>query len=117
MNKQKLYKFLKNGVKVAGFLATVLGASYIAIRSQNTDSNELSPEDEADNYPICDCGAEMTDFDGCSWYTCPECGNEIRSNDDGSWTWAYEIFTPGSRELHSDFELADFCRGGDLTED
>ena len=69
------------------------------------------------DYPICNaCGAAMTKFDGCWWYTCPECGNRVRSHDDGSWSWESEIFTTGTKEHHSDFERADFCRGGDLTE-
>ena len=57
-------------------------------------------------YPKCStCGAKMSKFDGVAWYTCPECGNAIRKNSDGTWS------------LKSDFDLADFCRGGDLTED
>ena len=43
-------------------------------------------------YPICDaCGSEMTDFDGCAWYTCPNCGNSVRIID-GCVTWEREIF-------------------------
>ena len=70
------------------------------------------------NYPSCNiCGASMTEFDGCWWYTCPECGNRVRSHEDGSWSWANEIFGTGSKKHNSDYGLADFCRGGDLTED
>lgn len=69
-------------------------------------------------YPICkSCGAKMTEYDGWAWYTCPECGDAVRDNGDGSWTWQNEIFGGGSKHHKSDFELADFCRGGDLTED
>ena len=50
------------------------------------------------------------------WYTCPECGNSVRIID-GITTWYDEIFRPGKKEHYSDFDLADFCRGGDLTED
>jgi len=70
------------------------------------------------DYPICkSCGAKMTEYDGCSWYTCPECGQAIRDNGNGSWTWKDEVFGHGSKRHNSDFDLADFCRGGDLSED
>ena len=66
-------------------------------------------------YPICDfCNIAMTEFDGCWWYTCPKCGNRIKHNDDGSYTSYAEIFTAGSKEFSSDFELANFCHGDDL---
>ena len=32
-------------------------------------------------------------------------------------TWYDEIFGENEKEHYSDFDLADFCRGGDLTED
>ena len=68
-------------------------------------------------YPTCKtCGTKMTEFDGWAGYTCPECGNSVRVID-GKMTWHDEIFRPGKKELRSDFELADFCHGGDLTED
>jgi hypothetical protein len=70
------------------------------------------------NFPTCkSCGTEMTIFDDFWWYRCPECGNRVRSHDDGSWTWEDEIFSSGSKRHRSDFELADFCRGGDLSDD
>jgi predicted RNA-binding Zn-ribbon protein involved in translation (DUF1610 family) len=70
------------------------------------------------DYPICkSCGSKMTEYDGCSWYTCPKCGQAIRDNENGSWTWRDEIFGRESKHHNSDFELADFCRGGDLSED
>ena len=69
-------------------------------------------------YPTCKyCGNKMTEFDGCWWYTCPNCSASVRSHDDGSWTWADEIFGRGKKQHYSDFSLADFCHGGDLTED
>lgn len=70
------------------------------------------------NYPMCkSCGSRMTDYDGCSWYTCTECGQSVRDNGDGSFTWHDEIFAGGNKHHESDFELADFCHGGDLSED
>lgn len=70
-----------------------------------------------DNYPICNlCGAGMTEYDGCSWYTCPECGQAKRDNGDGSWSWKDELFKQGTKEHKLDFGFADFSRGGDLTE-
>lgn len=69
-------------------------------------------------YPICkSCGAKMTEYDGCAWYTCPECGDSVRDNGNGSSTWSNEIFGGGNKQHKSDFELADFCHGGDLMED
>ena len=69
------------------------------------------------NYPTCKtCGAEMTEFDGWAWYTCPVCGDKVRIID-GQTKWYNEMFNQGGKEHCSDFELADFCRGGDLTED
>ena len=68
-------------------------------------------------YPKCkSCGAEMTGFDGWAWYTCPNCGDKVRIID-GDVTWEDEIFQEGAKQHNSDFELADFCHGGDLTED
>ena len=44
------------------------------------------------DYPICKlCGAEMTEFDGWAWYTCPDCGKMVRIID-GTVTWDDEIF-------------------------
>lgn len=69
------------------------------------------------NYPTCDlCGNSMTEFDGWAWYTCPECGNRVRIIDD-SIAWEREVFKKGSKKHNSDFALADFCHGGDLSED
>lgn len=62
------------------------------------------------------CGAEMTEFDGWAWYTCPLCGSRVRVLD-GEEIWGNEIFGKGTKEPVSDFERADFCRGGDLTEE
>ena len=50
-------------------------------------------------YPKCDmCGAKMTEYDGNAWYTCPECGNMVRDNDDGTWSWTRDIF--GKKKGH-----------------
>ena len=59
----------------------------------------------------------MTEFDGWAWYTCPVCGNRVRIID-GAVTWEDEIFGNKSPKTHhSDFELADFSHGGDLSDD
>ena len=59
----------------------------------------------------------MTEFDGCAWYTCPECGDSVRITD-GNEMWHDQIFNNnGKKEFYSDYELADFCRGGELSED
>ena len=68
-------------------------------------------------YPKCKtCGGEMTEFDGWAWYTCPNCGDSVRVVD-GKETWRNEIFGTSIKRNHSDFGLADFCHGEDLTED
>ena len=67
--------------------------------------------------PICKtCGSKMTIFDGWAWYKCPKCGNRVRIID-GKVTWEDEIFGRGTKDNRSDFELANFCHGGDLTEE
>lgn len=49
-------------------------------------------------YPVCDsCGSSMTEFDGCWWYSCPKCGNRVKKNGDGSFTWEQEIFGQSSK--------------------
>lgn len=68
-------------------------------------------------FPTCKaCGSTMTGFDGWAWYTCPDCGNKVRIID-GVVKWYDEIFRTGKKQHYSDYELADFCHGGDLSED
>ena len=62
------------------------------------------------------CGFKMTEFDGWAWYACSNCGDSVRIIDDKE-TWRNEIFKEGRKKNYSDFGLADFCHGGDLTED
>ena len=127
--KDKAKKLLINATKVVGTVAAVAGAAYLDHRSFKEDKDtDKSFPDTSDNeeevyglgegvYPRCrTCGATMTGFDGWAWYTCPECENRVRIID-GKETWYNEIFKSGKKQHHSDFELADFCRGGDLTED
>lgn len=125
--KRKAKEWLVKAGKVAGVAAAVVGTVYLASQSSGGDDEDYTPlpdwngDDEGDDgmndFPICKtCGAKMTEFDGWAWYTCPECGDMVRIID-GTTTWHDEIFKPGTKEHHSDFELADFCHGGDLTED
>lgn len=127
VRKEKAKEWLKTAGKVVGVAAAVAGAIYLASRpsDEEEDNNYIVPDDNDDEvyglgegiYPYCKtCGAEMTEFDGWAWYTCPECGDSVRIIE-GKETWHNEIFKGGKKEHHSDFELADFCRGGDLTED
>ena len=68
-------------------------------------------------FPICKtCGAKMTEFDGVAWYRCPKCGDSVRITD-GRVEWHDDLFGRGKKRHGSDFNLADFCRGGDLSED
>ena len=126
---EKAKQWLITAGKVAAGIAVVVGAAVIAASAteddENTDYSPL-PDDDSDDevyglgegkYPICKtCGTTMTGFDGWAWYTCPECEDKVRIIEDKE-TWYDEIFGKGKKQHHSDFELADFCRGGDLTED
>ncbi len=121
--KRKAKEWLIKAGKIAGVVAAVAGTMYVSSQSSDSisDDNDYTPlpdwDDEEKDYPICkSCGAKMTEFDDWAWYTCPECGNKVRIID-GITTWYDEIFKPGKKEHHSDFELADFCHGGDLSED
>ncbi|MBQ3014253.1 MAG: hypothetical protein IJD75_03835 [Clostridia bacterium] len=121
----------KQWLKVATGIAVVVGSAVVAASAtednENTDYTPL-PNDNSDDdnevyglgegiYPTCKtCGAKMTKFDGWAWYTCPECEDKVRIIE-GKETWHDEIFNKGKKQHKSDFELADFCRGGDLTED
>lgn len=129
IRKEKAKQWLIKGAKVAGTVAAVAGVAYLASKATDDDndtnynfSNDTEEDDEVyglgeGNYPYCKtCGAKMTDFDGWAWYTCPECENSVRIIE-GKETWHDEIFKSGNKQHHSDFELADFCHGGDLTED
>lgn len=126
IRKEKAIKWLKTAGKVAGVAAIALGTAYLASQSGGSEeNNDYTPlpdgddagDDDMRDYPICkSCGTEMTEFDGWAWYTCPFCGDKVRIID-GITTWADEIFGHGTKEHKSDFELADFCRGGDLSED
>lgn len=126
---EKAKQWLITAGKVAAGIAVVVGTAIIASSTtgDDKDTNHAPlPDGDADdevyglgegNYPICKtCGAKMTDFDGSAWYTCPECEDKVRVIE-GKETWYDEIFGKGKKQHHSDFELADFCHGGDLTED
>lgn len=112
---------LKTGLKIFGGVAAVAGVLYLAAKgaedAENSNDNiEIDAANEK-SYPHCKtCGAEMTGFDGWAWYTCPNCEDKVRIID-GKETWHDEIFKNGTKQHNSDFELADFCHGGDLTED
>lgn len=128
IRREKAKQWLITAGKVAAGIAVVVGAAVLATTATGDDENsDYAPlpdgDDDEDsglgkgNYPVCKtCGAKMTDFDGWSWYICPKCGDKVRIIE-GKETWQNEIFGKGKKEHHSDFELADFCRGGDLTED
>lgn len=108
----------KTGLKIIGGLAAAAGFAYlVASTIDDTEYSNDEIEIDEDSYPHCKtCGAEMTNFDGYAWYTCPECEDKVRIID-GIETWYDEIFKRGGKHHKSDFELADFCRGGDLAED
>lgn len=129
--REKAKQWLITAGKVAAGIAVVVGAAVLAASAteddEDTDYTPLPDGDSNDDdevyglgegkYPTCKtCGAKMTGFDGWAWYTCPECEDKVRIIE-GKETWYDEIFGRGKKQHHSDFELADFCRGGDLTED
>lgn len=112
---------LKTGFKILLGLGAAAGLLYLSAKSadDSDDSNDDMSNDDLNekSYPICKtCGAEMTGFDGWAWYTCPDCEDKVRIID-GKETWYDDIFKSGTKHHNSDFELADFCHGGDLTED
>lgn len=130
---------IKKGV-IIGSVATVLLAIAAAVSSTSQDDaeddnspkpllpdgdpedNDVADDDEVyglgpGKYPTCKtCGALMTEFDNWAWYTCPDCEDKVRIIED-QWKWYDEIFKSGTREHYSDYDLADFCRGGELSED
>ncbi len=125
IRKEKSMERLMKAGKVLATAAAVAEAVSLAIRDSDSDNeNDIMcsgiEDDESDDrymYPICkSCGALMTEFDDWAWYTCPECGDSVRIID-GKEMWHDEIFGKGKKEHHTDFELADFCHGGDLSED
>ena len=96
---------LKTGATVVGVIGAAVGATYLAKKCpegyESGSSNGYGSLDTSggseNDYPSCYCcGSKMAEFDGCSWYTCPDCGNRVRNNDDGSWTWENEIFGSAS---------------------
>lgn len=130
--KKKWYVTPLKVLGVVGAVAGILGIAYLAARPSNDDGDSyiLLSDGNDDNYddkevyglgknkfPTCkSCDTQMTEFDGWAWYTCPYCGNSVRIID-GEEKWYDEIFGTGKKEHHSDYELADFCRGGDLSDD
>lgn len=126
----------------AGKALVVLGAGALVVAAAISSSEESSSEyqsipefagnddtgnDSTDDdevyglgegvFPTCkSCGALMTGFDGWAWYTCPVCEDKVRITEDKV-TWYDEIFGNGKKQHSSDYALADFCRGGDLSED
>ena len=114
--------------EVAVFTGTVVLAATSTENSQrpdytpipnydyNGDDNEIYGLGEG-IYPTCKtCNEKMIIFDGWAWYTCPSCGDKVRIIE-GKETWHDEFFGQEKKQHRSDFELADFCSGGDLTED
>ena len=122
--RRKAKERLITAGRVIGVVAAVAGATYLVSQANSGqdytalvgDSDDEEDSEKNIKYPTCrTCRAKMTDFDGWAWYTCPECGDMVRIVD-GIVTWNNEIFGKSKKLHYSDFELADFCRGGDLTE-
>lgn len=128
VRRQKAKEWLITAGKVVGAVAIVAGTIYLASQAvDNDETTDYTPISEGDDdkedlkmnkYPVCkSCGSEMSEFDGWAWYTCKNCGNSVRIID-RHMTWYDEIFDAhGKKELYSDYELADFCRGGELSEE
>lgn len=93
-------------LKTAGLIVGAVAAAAVAVAASNDEKPkgsknfDSSGDDEGPDYPICDsCGSRMTEFDGCWWYTCPECGNGLKDTGDDDpppmgerrlrqWLWA-----------------------------
>ena len=113
--KNKRNDLIKLGVNTAIFVGTIIHIFY-----DNNDDETNSDKDDFElndtTYPICQCGTEMTKFDNWAWYSCPNCGNSVRVTTEAE-TWYDEIFRDGNKSNRSDFQLADFSHGGELSED
>lgn len=130
IRKEKAKKWLATaGVIAAGVVLAVVASSDDENTSEISNPISLPDTDDSDNnddevyglgpglYPTCNaCGSLMTQFDDWAWYTCPVCGNRVRIIGDKV-TWYEDIFGTGKKQHYSDYELADFCHGGDLSED
>lgn len=129
IRKEKAKKWLLTaGVVAAGVVLAVVTSSDSESTSEPSMSASLPNADDSDNddevyglgpgrFPTCKtCGASMTQFDNWAWYTCPMCQDRVRIIE-GKETWYDEIFGTGKKQHYSDYGLADFCRGGDLSED
>ena len=57
------------------------------------------------------CGKKMKRLAQCEFY-CNTCDKTVFD-----WSLQYESEKKKPKEFHSDFELADFCHGGDLSDD
>lgn len=126
--KQRLIEIGKAATGLAVVVGTTLLATQAGGEKSTNDFIPPAPEDDSDendnevyglgngSVPACrTCGSAMI-IDGWPWYVCPVCGNRVRIVD-GKETWENEIFGQGKKQHHSDYELADFCRGEDLTDD
>ncbi len=107
----------QNKVIFWGSIAFIFTLGWFIYNAADRSFTSSSSADE-ESYPICkSCGARMTDYDGVSWYTCPECGDEVRKNDDGTMTWENEIF--GSAGQRVGGPVCERCgkslRGGSYT--
>lgn len=113
--KTKIRLIAKN----VGKIAFIVGTAYFIWKcvSNNKANVELDDNINDFNYvPKCKtCGSDMTEFDGWAWHTCTKCGNSVRIID-GKSKWYDEIFKEGKKDIFSDFQLADICRGGELIE-
>lgn len=120
--------FKKNKKKIifvlSTFFTTALGICLSNLQNDGSKKHEkegfndsAKRDSNKKQFPKCkNCNTDMTDFDGVSWYTCRDCGDSVRIID-GEKTSYSEIFKNGKKEHSTDFSLADFCRGGDITED
>ena len=130
IRREKAKKWLIGaGILVAGAILTAVSSTDSDAEESGSASPLFLPEDtdiEDDDevyglgpgrFPTCKtCGAQMTGFDGWAWYSCPYCEDRVRIIE-GKETWYDEIFGRGKKQHYSDYDLADFCRGGDLSED
>lgn len=102
----------------------ILSAVVLAVATSSDKKTVADSEIDYENggsksvkYPTCKlCGASMSGFDGVAMYTCPDCQNKVRITENKE-TWYDEIFDRGKKQHQSDYALADFCHGGDLSED
>ena len=125
--KNKVKKFCRKHPKaikfVSGFTSTVIGTIIVINKAKNNKNEEIETENwfakkyGKDTHPkmSADTFCDLADKFGEDYAT-----ELLEDVQDGIYTEKQirdTYFNKSGKELRTDFELADFCRGGELSED